>query len=120
MTEETQTNRDDAMDAAVSRRFNPAAVAEAMEDPGVFAQVARGDLYIQLQRLRELASSPNFPAAQRMEYAKFLARMGRVEQPAPSEGGSGFSITINVPSVGDQPARSLKMANPVLESGDAA
>jgi hypothetical protein len=116
MTEETQTSRDDAMDAAVARRFNPAAVAEAMEDPEVFAKVARGDLYIQLQRLRELANNPNFPAAQRMEYAKFLARMGRVEQPTAEVGGTGFSITINVPSVGDQPARSMKMANPVIDA----
>lgn len=81
MTEARQTTRDDAMNQPVANRFNPAAVAEAMEDPSIFEQVARGDLYIQLHRLRQLAANPTMPTGQRLEYAKFLAKMGKVEQP---------------------------------------
>lgn len=87
-----------AMDHPVRKRFNPAAVAEAMEDPAVFEQVARGDLYIQLHHLRQLAASPSFPVGQRMEYAKFLAKMGKVEKPDdtahPLAGMPGITIVL--------------------------
>lgn len=88
----------------VSTRFNPAAVAEAMEDPAVFEQVARGDLYVQLHHLRQLAANPRFPTAQRMEYAKFLAKMGKVEKPEETHNPlAGVpAITIVLPSSGQR------------------
>lgn len=55
------------------------ALLQAMEDPSVFPEIARGDLYVQLSNLRR--SAVNFSPAQKMEYAKFLARMGKVETP---------------------------------------
>lgn len=69
------------MSRPVERRFNPAAVAEAMEDPEIFEQVARGDLYVQLHHLRQLAANAAFPVSHRLDYAKFLAKMGKVEKP---------------------------------------
>lgn len=69
------------MQKPVDKKFNPAAVAEAMEDPEVFEQVARGDLYVQLHHLRQLAANPSFPISHRLDYAKFLAKMGKVEKP---------------------------------------
>lgn len=77
----------------------PKAVAEAMDDPSVFEQIARGDLYVEMARLRRIAASPSFPAAHRLEYTKMLSRMGKVEKPEEGVGaGTGFSITINLPS----------------------
>ena len=80
---------------------SPKAIAEAMEDPSVFEQVARGDLYVEMARLRRIAASPSFPAAHRLEYTKMLSRMGKVEKPEEgSSAGTGFSITINLPNTG--------------------
>lgn len=55
---------------------------EAMENPDSFAELARGDLYVQMAMMRRLASSPEMPMNQRLDYGKFLAKMGKVEQPA--------------------------------------
>lgn len=78
---------------------SPKAIAEAMDDPSMFEQVARGDLYVEMARLRRLAASPNFPVAHRLEYTKMLSRMGKVEKPEETgSAGTGFSITINLPS----------------------
>jgi len=74
------TTEDDAL-AAVIRRVSPAAIAEAMQDPAVFEMVARGDLYVELGRLRQLAANPNLAVSHRLEYAKFLSKMGKVEKP---------------------------------------
>lgn len=60
---------------------SPGALLDAMENPEMFASVARGDLYAQLAVLRRHASNPELPMGQRLEYAKFLAKMGKVEQP---------------------------------------
>lgn len=80
-------------------QVSPKAIAEAMEDPSVFEQVARGDLYVEMARLRRIAASPSFPAAHRLEYTKMLSKMGKVEKPEEGAGaGTGFSITINLPS----------------------
>lgn len=59
----------------------PAAVLDAMEDPESFAEVARGDLYVQMAVMRRHAASPEFPTGQRIEYMKFLSRMGKVAEP---------------------------------------
>ena len=59
----------------------PGNLLEAMEDPEMFAEVARADLFIQLGHMRVAASHPDFPTSQRIDYAKFLARMGKVDAP---------------------------------------
>ncbi len=88
------------IDVSANRAINqvsPKAIAEAMEDPSVFEQVARGDLYVEMARLRRIAASPTFPVAHRLEYTKMLSRMGKVEKPeATVQSGTGFSITINL------------------------
>lgn len=78
---QSEEEKREQMNRPVERRFNPAAVAEAMEDPEVFEQVARGDLYVQLHHLRQLAANASFPVSHRLDYAKFLAKMGKVEKP---------------------------------------
>ena len=70
------------------------AVISAMEDPDAFAGIARGDLYATLCRLRERMSHPKVSMNQMMDYAKFLAKMGKVD--APPDAGGGFS---NVPMI---------------------
>lgn len=73
---------------------SPGAVLEAMDDPEMFAQIARGDLYVQMAILRQSMAHPRIGATQRMEYAKFLAKMGKVDNPA--NDGAAFA---NVPMI---------------------
>ena len=70
-----------------------------MEDPSVFEQVARGDLYVEMGRLRKIMANPNTPASVRLEYLKQLAQMGKVSKPEQTGagGGPGFQININLP-----------------------
>jgi len=74
-----------AMRQVVKTKVSPGAVAEAMEDPVVFEQVARGDLYVELTRLRRLANSNAMPVKSRLEYAQFLSKMGKVDKPEPTD-----------------------------------
>ncbi len=76
----TQTTPEDAIEALMPG-MSPAAVIEAMEDPGVFEQLSRGMLYEQMVTLRALAVNQSFPLSQRMELAKWLSKMGKVESP---------------------------------------
>lgn len=80
----------------VKLKASPGAIAEAMEDPEVFAQVARGDLYVELVRLRQLAASNAMPFSGRMEYVKFLAKMGKVEKPEGSDNPLAGVPQINI------------------------
>lgn len=58
------------------------ALLDAMENPEKFEQIARADLYVQMAHMRRAAAHPEFSANARMEYTKFLARMGKVDAPA--------------------------------------
>lgn len=60
---------------------SPGALLDAMENPDIFQEIARGDLYVQLAELRKAARDPRMTPAQRLEYGRFLARMGKVDQP---------------------------------------
>lgn len=60
---------------------SPGALIDAMENPDIFQEIARGDLYVQMAKLRIAAQDPRMTPAQRLEYARFLARMGKVDQP---------------------------------------
>lgn len=119
MSDEYRTTEDDALDRLLPANCSPGAVAEAMEDPEVFAQVARGDLYVQLALMRKIAASPSFPAGQRLDYARFLARMGKVEKPEAEQ--NGFSnvpaIQIILPGAGQstQIGSAAKVVNPDSE-----
>lgn len=72
----------------------PGALLDAMEDPEQFAAIARADLYVQMAMMRRAAASPEMPFNQRSEYSKFLAKMGKVDQPDNS--GNEFS---NLPGI---------------------
>lgn len=87
----TQTTPDDAMDAALPA-ISPGAVLDAMENPAVFAETARGDLYVQMGTMRTLMANPNFPLALRVEYIKYLGKLGRVEQPDPGQQTLGAGL----------------------------
>jgi len=89
-----QTTPDDAMEAALPV-VSPGAVLRAMEDPTIFAETARGDLYVQLGLMRKIAADKNFPVVHRLEYAKFLAKMGKVDQPDPTQ----LSPTAGLPMI---------------------
>lgn len=59
----------------------PAALLDAMDNPEDFAFIARADLYVHLAHLRRVSAHPDFPTASRIEIAKFLAKMGKVDAP---------------------------------------
>lgn len=59
----------------------PGAVLDAMEDPDSFAAIARGDLYVQMAHMRRASRHPEFSNTMRLEYGKFLAKMGKVDAP---------------------------------------
>jgi hypothetical protein len=60
------------------------ALLDAMEDPSMFEAIARADLYAQLALMRRHAAHPELSFGQRVDYAKFLAKMGKVEAPEKS------------------------------------
>lgn len=78
---QAKDERSRAAQEQVMPGVTPGALIEAMENPEVFAEIARGDLYVQMTLLRKASQDPRFTPNQRMEYSKFLARMGKVEQP---------------------------------------
>lgn len=73
---------------------SPGAVLDAMDDPEAFAAIARGDLYVQMAIIRQRMAHPATSMGQRLDYAKFLAKMGKVD--APVDAGAGFN---NVPMI---------------------
>ena len=75
----TEKEHDQATLDQVVPGVSAGALLQAMEDPSVFPEIARGDLYVQLTNLRRIAA--NFTPTQKMDYAKFLAKMGKVETP---------------------------------------
>lgn len=81
MSEVEEALDNDAMRKVVKTRPSPGAVAEAMEDPSVFEQIARGDLYIEMARLRALAGSNAMSMSARLNYVDKLAKMGKVDKP---------------------------------------
>lgn len=82
-----QTNQKDKpqqsplVDAALARTLpgiSPAGLLEAIENPNVIEGAARGDLYVQLGILRQLAAAPTFTVSHRLQYATLLAKLGKV------------------------------------------
>lgn len=84
MDDEAELSPIDAQEQVIPG-VTPGALLDAMEDPDMFAAVARGDLYAQLAVLRRRAGNPDLPMGQLLDYAKFLAKMGKVESPAGGE-----------------------------------
>lgn len=66
---------------ALMPALTPSALMEAMEDPDVFPPLARGILYEQMVGLRTLMQNSAVPISQRLDLAKFLAKVGKVETP---------------------------------------
>jgi len=90
---DTEQPDNDAQDQVIPG-VTPGALLDAMEDPDIFEAIARADLYAQLAFMRRHASSPEIPFSQRVEYSKFLAKMGKVEAPP-----SGNNIHENLPAI---------------------
>ena len=98
----------------------PGALLDAMEDPDQFASIARADLYVQMAMMRRAAASPEMPFNQRAEYSKFLAKMGKVDQPDNAANefnnlpgifidlGEGQSVSIGAPQKKLPPAPSAQ------------
>lgn len=123
MSDQHRTTEDDALNRILPDNCSPGAVAEAMEDPDVFAQVARGDLYVQLAMMRRLAASKSFSTSQRLDYARFLARMGKVEKPeeVQNQFANVPAINIVLPNAGQttQIGTAARVVNPdEASSGD--
>lgn len=59
----------------------PAALLDAMENPDSFSEIARADLYVHMAHMRQAMRNPETPIGQRIEYGKFLAKMGKVDAP---------------------------------------
>jgi hypothetical protein len=73
------------------------ALLEAMEQPEIFQEIARADLYVQMAVMRRAARDPRFTPNQRLEYMKRLAEMGKVAQPErETAGGIGSLPMINI------------------------
>lgn len=85
-----------AMRQVIKRRPSPAAVAEAMEDPAIFEQIARGDLYIEMARLRELAGSNSMSMSARLSYVQMLSKMGKVDKPEAANNPLDKMPSINI------------------------
>lgn len=81
MSDETQHNSHIDAQEQIIPGVTPGALLDAMEDPDQFASIARADLYVQMAMMRRAAASPEMPFNQRAEYSKFLAKMGKVDQP---------------------------------------
>jgi len=88
-------NQDDSHNQVIPE-ITPGALLEVMENPDAFSEIARADLYVQMAKMREIARSHDIPTTQRMDYMKFLAKMGRVENPGgqdnPLAGVPGINI----------------------------
>lgn len=84
----------------------PDALLDVMENPEAFAELARADLYVQMAYMRKMAAHPEFSNSQRLEYAKFLSRMGQVDAPKAGDLGGMHNtlpmISITFPSSGGQ------------------
>lgn len=122
MNEETptQTTPDDAVSAA-SPRLSPAAILEATEDPAVFAPLYRGLGIQNMFVINELMKNPNVALKDRMEWQDRCMKYGGVQTPQGGEGaGSGLSITINIPQVGDAPAKTLTLEAEPAKQVEAA
>ena len=104
------TTPDDAVLALLPAGVSPAALMEMAEDPENASGYARMLWYEQNVVMRQM--SPTLTPAQRLEWIKALQKVGRLESAPIAQGGgegAGFSITINIPAVGAEPAKSLTL-----------
>ena len=104
------TTPDDAVSALLPAGVSPAALMEMAEDPENASGYARMLWYEQNVVMRQM--SPTLTPTQRLEWIKSLQKVGRLESAPIAQGGgegSGFSITINIPAVGAEPAKSLTL-----------
>lgn len=127
MDEETDYEAHEAVQEQVIPGVTPGALLDAMDNPDDFARIARADLYVQMAHMRRQASHPEMSNAQRMDYAKFLARMGKVDAPQRADGELDHipMISIVLPNSGATvaigaapPPRVEKDITPDQELGD--
>lgn len=58
--------------------FSPKALLEAIEDPAVFTEFARAELFMQLMMMRELAKNPAMKVPDRLRYMEVLTKAARL------------------------------------------
>lgn len=118
MDEKTQTTPEDAIRAALPA-VNPKALMEAIEDPTVFPEIARGDFYVWMCRMRERLNNPNTPVAAMLEYGKILAKIGKLDAPEVVAPGAGATIVFNMPAIAGRPPESVVVSQPVVIEAEA-
>jgi hypothetical protein len=92
--------------------ISPGALLEVMENPGAFSEIARADLYIQMAEMRKQMRDGDIPKGQRIEYMKFLARMGEVAEPERRDIGLGNLPLIQISLPGSGLGVSISAAAP--------
>jgi len=76
--------------------ISPGSLLEVMENPDAFPEIARADLYVQMHVMRERGRQADMPNSQRLDYMKFLARMGKVEAGTGAADSLAGVPTINI------------------------
>lgn len=92
------------------------ALLDAMANPDVFQEVARGDLYIQLARMRRHAI--NFSPGQQLEYSKLLAKLGKVAEPEKFADNPMSGVPMIKIEMGNGHSVSIGAANPAPAEKD--
>lgn len=93
---ETEADRANAAHQQVVPGVSTGALLQAMEEPEMFQELARADLYTQMAHMRRQMADPRITPAQRIDYIKQLAKMGKVENPEVETAGTGNLPTINI------------------------
>lgn len=71
--------------AAAMPGFSPKGLMEALDDPTVFRDLARADLYVQFILLREQMKNPDIPVEKRLKYTDALQKIARLPAHAPED-----------------------------------
>ncbi len=91
---------------------SPAGLQEAIENPEVFSEMARADLYILFARLRVLMSNPAAKIGDQLKWADMLTRVARLPRDAIDEGPREERPSIEI-VFNNAPEHSIR-ATPVL------
>lgn len=111
------TSPDDAYEAAASSAISPATVAEAMDDPTIFAPMTRAFGVKGWFMLHQAMDNPNVPIRERMTYVDMCMKYGQV----PTQNLAAVDPTAGVPMIQivfpHHPDRNVTMmsAQPVID-----
>ena len=110
----------DTHNPAVANKLDipPAMLEEIQDNPTVLQPVARVMGAVNLHNMFVQVTHPEAPFTQRVEFQKLVNKIGRLEPDAAIGGGSGVTITINIPALDAQPERNVvidQIAEPTFE-----